>query len=89
MPAATVRLSASITYPQPEEQLRCDGATVEEVLQTCCSERPGLQGRILGDEGGRGAMVFLNGRSIDQFQGLQTEIREGDTVLLLVAIAGG
>lgn len=89
MPAATVRLGASVTYPQPEEELRCKGATVEEVLKACCSERPGLQERILGRGGGRGAAVFLNGRSIDQFQGLQTELHEGDTILLLRTIAGG
>jgi molybdopterin converting factor small subunit len=89
MPLTTVRLSASVTYPRPEEQLECEGATVEEVLRACCARRPGLQERILGREGGRGAAVFVNGRSIDRFQGLQTELHEGDTVLLLAPIAGG
>jgi molybdopterin converting factor small subunit len=89
MPTATVRLSASLTYPEPEEAIRCAGSTVDEVLWACCTQRPRLQERILGRDGRRGAAVFLNGRSLDQLQGLQTEIHEGDTVLLLTAIAGG
>ena len=89
MPTATVKLSASVTYPQPEEEISCAGSRVEEVLRACCSQRPGLDRRIFGRDGRRGVAIFLNGRSIDQFQGLQTKIHEGDTILLLAAIAGG
>jgi molybdopterin converting factor small subunit len=89
VPTATVKLSASLSYPQPEEELSCDGATVEEVLRKCCSLRPRIEKRIFAPDGRKGAAVFVNGRSVDQFQGLQTEIQEGDTILLLAAIAGG
>ena len=89
MPAAIVRLNSSVTYPQPEEEIGCTGSTVEEVLRACCSARPRLEGRILGGDGRKGAGVFVNGRSIEQLQGLQTEIHEGDTILVLAPIAGG
>lgn len=89
MPAASVRLSSSLTYPQPEEEISCSGSTVEEVLRACCSARPRLEGRIFRGDGRKGAGVFVNGRSVDQLQGLQTEIHEGDTIFLLAPIAGG
>ena len=89
VPTATVKVSASLTYPQPEEEISCAGSTVEEVLRACCSQRPRLEGRFFERGGRTGAAVFLNGRSIEQLQGFQTEIHEGDSILLLAAIAGG
>jgi molybdopterin converting factor small subunit len=89
MPAAIVILSASLTYPQPDEKISCEGSTVEQVLRACAAQRPHLEERIFGRDGAKGAAIFLNGRSTDQLQGLQTEISQGDALLLLTAIAGG
>jgi molybdopterin converting factor small subunit len=89
MPTATVRLSPSLTFPEPEEEITCDGLTVGEVLRMCCSEKPRLEALVSGRDGRRAVGVFLNGRSIEHLQGLQTEIHEGDTILLLAPIAGG
>jgi molybdopterin converting factor small subunit len=86
---AIVRLSASLTYPQPEEELACEGETVEEVLRACCLQRPGLEKRIFGRGARTTAGVFVNGRSIDQLQGFHTGIGPDDVILLLSPIAGG
>ncbi|HZQ80583.1 MAG TPA: ubiquitin-like small modifier protein 1 [Gaiellaceae bacterium] len=67
-----------------------DAATVREALDALVGEYPALDGRILAD----GALptflnVFVDGEDVRLLAGLDTELREGSTVLLLPAVAGG
>ncbi len=62
MATAIIRLSISLTYPQPEQEISCAGSPVEECLRACCSRSARLEERLFGPDGRRGVAVFLNGR---------------------------
>jgi len=66
------------------------GGTVREALAALVAEYPALDGRILDD----GALptflnVFVDGEDVRLLAGLDTELRDASTVLLLPAVAGG
>ena len=89
MAVALVRLSAALLYPAGQADVECQGSTVEEVLEDCCSRRAGLRQRVLGAEGKQLVGIFLNGRSIRQLEGLGTRVSDGDEIRLTPPIAGG
>jgi len=84
-----VRVSAALLYPARQADIECLGATVAEVINDCCAGRPGLAGRVLGDDGTQLVGIFLNGRSIRQLDGLRTPVTDGDEIRLTPPIAGG
>jgi molybdopterin converting factor small subunit len=51
--------------------------------------RPGLVGRVLGDDGRQLVRIFLNGRSIRRLDGLRTPVADGDEIRLTPPIARG
>ena len=68
-----------------------EGATVAEVLDSLYETHGELRGR-LSDDGGalrRFVNVYIGGEDIRFLDGLQTEVREGDEVTILPAVAGG
>ena len=89
MAAVLVRLSAALLYPAGQADAQCRGATVAEVIADCCAGRPGLAGRVLGENGTQLVGIFLNGRSIRQLAGLGTPVADGDEIRLTPPIAGG
>ncbi len=66
------------------------GATVAELLADIDGRHPGLSERI-ADGGGlrRFVNVYLNDEDVRFLGGLQTPLRDGDTVTVLPAVAGG
>jgi sulfur-carrier protein len=66
------------------------GATVAELLADIDGRNPGLSERI-ADGGGlrRFVNVYLNDEDVRFLGGLETPLRDGDTVTVLPAVAGG
>ena len=89
MSLVLVRLSAALTYPAHQEDVECQGTTVREVIEDCCTSRPHLAGRLLSSDGAQLMGIFLNGRSIRQLAGLDSPVSDGDEIRLLPPIAGG
>ena len=68
-----------------------DGATVGEVFSGLVTRYPGLRGNLLDDSGGlhRFVNVYKDDDDIRYLDGLDTVLKDGDTVSILPAVAGG
>jgi molybdopterin synthase sulfur carrier subunit len=89
---ATVRIPPVLrpkTGGRPE--VEAGGATVGEVLRTLTSEHPDTEGQLFGAEGelNRYVNVYLNDEDVRVLDGLDTSVSNGDTVVILPAMAGG
>jgi MoaD family protein len=74
-----------------QKQVETTGATVGEVLESLIGQYPALRQQLLTGNGelNRFVNVYVNGRDVRFEQELQTPVGEGDTVVLLPAMAGG
>ena len=68
-----------------------DGATVGEVLASLFDRHGELRDRLSDGDGGvrRFVNVYVDGEDIRTLDELETPVREGATVILLPAMAGG
>jgi sulfur-carrier protein len=66
------------------------GQTVREVLDGLLAAYPALRDRIYdGNELPQFLNVFVDGSDVRLFDGLETKVEDGTTVILLPAVAGG
>ena len=66
------------------------GETVREVLESLVSTYPALRDRVFdGDELPQFLNVFVDGSDVRLFEGLETQVGDAATVILLPAVAGG
>ena len=66
------------------------GTTVREALDDLFAQHPSLRDRVTTDgELSEFINVYVNDRDVRYRDGLETTIGEGDTVILLPAMAGG
>jgi molybdopterin synthase sulfur carrier subunit len=67
------------------------GADVGEVLRTLTTEHPDTSAQLFGEDGelNRYVNVYLNDEDVRVLDGLETAVKDGDTVVILPAMAGG
>ena len=91
-------MSATVRIPTPLRNVTGGAATVEvdggdvgAVVAALDSAHPGIGERILDDSGQvrRFVNVFVDDEDIRFQQGLQTPVRDGATVSIIPAVAGG
>ena len=71
-------------------QVEAEGATVREVLDDLVERHPALGDQILADGGiAPFVNVYLGGEDVRTLDGLDTPVPDGETVILLPAMAGG
>jgi molybdopterin converting factor small subunit len=72
-------------------QVTAGGATLGAVLDDLFARYPAVREQILTPEGqlSRFVNVFVNDEDVRYLEGLETPVGEGDSVLLLPAMAGG
>jgi molybdopterin converting factor small subunit len=71
-------------------ELEADGTTVAEVIDDLVERYPPLAGQLLHDgELAPFVNVYLGGEDVRTQDGLETEVRHGDQLILLPAMAGG
>jgi molybdopterin synthase sulfur carrier subunit len=77
------------TGGQPE--VEAAGSDVGEVLRALTSEHPGTEEQLFGEDGdlNRYVNVYLNDEDVRVLDGLGTTVKDGDTVVILPAMAGG
>jgi sulfur-carrier protein len=71
-------------------QVEADGATVRELLEDLTGRFPALTTHVW--EGGEVAPfvnVYVGGEDVRTLDGLETEVTNGSTLILLPAMAGG
>ena len=66
-----------------EREVLADGGTVRDLLDDLTARFPGLRGQL------EYANVYVDGEDIRTRDGYETPVAEGDTVILLPAMAGG
>jgi MoaD family protein len=92
MPSATVKIPP-VLRPQTagEATVEADGVTVGDVLGALVEAHPGTRDQLFGADGdlNRYVNVYLNDEDVRVLDGLETAIDDGDTVVILPAMAGG
>ena len=73
-----------------EKAVPADGATLGAVVDSLEANHPGMGDRLLEDgELRRFVNVYVNDEDVRYLGSLETEVRNGDTVSILPAVAGG
>ena len=78
-------------YAENQSSFDLPGETVGEILEMVVEQHPTLEKHLFNEEGEIRPFVnlFLGDENINQLDGLDTPIAEGDTVLIIPSIAGG
>jgi sulfur-carrier protein len=78
------------TYTGGEKAVAGEGATLSDVLSDLDSRHAGLRERIVDEKGLRRFVnVYVNDEDVRFMGGLETALKDGDTVTVLPAVAGG
>jgi molybdopterin synthase sulfur carrier subunit len=89
---ATVKIPP-VLRPQAggQAEVEAGGSTVGEVLRTLTDAHPETKTQLFGVEGdlNRYVNVYLNDEDVRVLDGLETGVSDGDTVVILPAMAGG
>jgi molybdopterin synthase sulfur carrier subunit len=74
-----------------ESEVSAEGATVGDVLRSLADRHPDTEGQLFSPEGdlNRYVNVYLNDEDVRVLDGLDTAVSDGDTVVILPAMAGG
>ncbi|CAN5188838.1 MoaD/ThiS family protein [soil metagenome] len=92
MASATVKIPP-VLRPQTggEAAVEADGVTVGDVLSALVDSHPDTRSQLFSEEGelNRYVNVYLNDEDVRVLDGLDTAIDDGDTVVILPAMAGG
>ncbi len=91
-------MPAQVRIPTPlrkltndEELVEVPAGTIGSVINELQSRYPGIQERLVDEEGEvrRFVNVYLNEEDIRFLQNKDTEVKDGDEISIIPAIAGG
>ena len=73
------------------DEVSVDGSTVRSLVENLDQKYPGIKERICDENGKvrRFVNVYVNGDDIRFLQNLETALKEGDSISIVPAIAGG
>jgi molybdopterin synthase sulfur carrier subunit len=78
------------SYTGGAKSVQGSGATLEELIGDLESRHHGLRDRLVDESGLRRFVnVYLNDEDVRFLGGLDTPVKDGDTVTVLPAVAGG
>ncbi|HYM46475.1 MAG TPA: ubiquitin-like small modifier protein 1 [Solirubrobacteraceae bacterium] len=74
-----------------EKQVQAAGGSVREVLRDLASSHPATEDQLFSADGelNRYVNVYLNDEDVRVLDGLETAVGDGDTLVILPAMAGG
>lgn len=90
--AVTVRIPTTLRpLSGGAAQVSVDGTTLSEVISALEAAHPGFADRLLDDAGQlrKFVNVFVADDDVRYLDGLATPVRDGDTVSIIPAVAGG
>ena len=76
---------------QDQDTIEAEGSSLASIVETLEGQFPGMRERLL-DEGGeirRFVNIYINGEDVRFLQGLTTDLKDGDEVSIVPAVAGG
>jgi molybdopterin converting factor small subunit len=78
------------TYTGGAKQVEGAGSTLGELIEDIDGRHSGLRDRLVDDGGLRRFVnMYLNDEDVRFLGGLETQVKDGDTVTVLPAVAGG
>jgi len=79
------------TYTDGAKQVEGSGTSLTSLLDDLESRHGGLRGRLVTDQGAlhRFVNVYVNDEDVRFLGGLETPLKDGDSVTVLPAVAGG
>jgi sulfur-carrier protein len=89
---ATIRIPPVLrTHTGGAPEVEAEGGNVGEVLRALTAQHPETESQLFGEEGdlNRYVNVYLNDEDVRVLNGLDTAVSDGDTVVILPAMAGG
>ncbi|HEV7846682.1 MAG TPA: ubiquitin-like small modifier protein 1 [Thermoleophilaceae bacterium] len=74
-----------------EKELEASGGSVGDVLRKLAADHPATESQLFSEDGelNRYVNVYLNDEDVRVLQGLDTQVSDTDTVVILPAMAGG
>jgi len=74
-----------------EKEVQASGGDVGEVLRSLAEHHPETEAQLFSEDGdlNRYVNVYLNDEDVRVLNGLDTSVSDGDTVVILPAMAGG
>jgi MoaD family protein len=74
-----------------EKEIQASGGDVGAVLRSLAEQHPETESQLFSEDGelNRYVNVYLNDEDVRVLNGLDTSVSDGDTVVILPAMAGG
>ena len=74
-----------------EKEVQASGSDVGSLLSQLAEQHPATQTQLFGPDGSlnRYVNVYLNDEDVRVLDGLDTAVKDGDTLVILPAMAGG
>jgi molybdopterin synthase sulfur carrier subunit len=93
--AVEVRIPTILrTYTGGEKSVDASGATLSDLIDDLEAKHPGLKDRLVEEKEGKSDLrrfvnLYVNDEDVRFIGGLGTELKDGDQVVVLPAVAGG
>jgi molybdopterin converting factor small subunit len=89
--AVTVRIPTPLrTLTQGKDEVEAAAGTVREIIDALEQAHPGIKDRLCDDKGVRRFVnIYANEEDIRFLDNLETKIKDGESVSIVPAIAGG
>jgi molybdopterin synthase sulfur carrier subunit len=89
--AVTVRIPTPLrTLTGGADEVSAEGGTVAQVIDNLETNHPGMKDRLCDEKGVRRFVnIYANDEDIRFLDNLETALKEGDTLSIVPAIAGG
>jgi MoaD family protein len=90
-------MSTIVRIPTPlrtltggQDEVSADGRTVGDLIENLEKKHPGIRDRLVDEKGVRRFVnIYIGEEDIRFLDGLKTELKAGDAVSIVPAIAGG
>lgn len=88
--SVTVRIPSTLRqYTEMKSEIALEGTTVTEVLESFKARFPDAGERFFSAKTSRYMNLYLNDQDIRSLNNLDTPVKQGDTLSIVFAIAGG
>ncbi len=79
------------TYTDDQKKVEGSGDTIEALFTYLETRHPGIRARLVEDSGElrRFVNVYLNDEDVRFLGGIKTSLKDGDSITILPAVAGG
>jgi MoaD family protein len=89
--SVTVRIPTQLrTLTGGEEEVKASGQTIKDLIEDLDENHPGIRDRLMSDKGvQRFVNIYVGEEDIRFLDGLDTQLKDGEEISIVPAIAGG